>query len=140
MSPFMNIHNNPHPPDQHTPSPTPPPHQGGEAGEPGVAEGKLAQVDPTYHAAFEVGNMWSMPRNNTYEHTLYGLMTFAHNCDFAATQRAPSLQGSGFCSSNRSISITGWQRRLLERWSTPSKAGTGPSMLGHPPSSSTKRL
>ena len=70
MSPFMNLHDNPRPPDQRTPLPTPPPQQEGEADKPGVAEDELAQVDTAHHATFEVGNAWGTPRNNTYEHTV----------------------------------------------------------------------
>jgi hypothetical protein len=47
-----------------------------------VAEGELAQVNATFHAAFEVGNAWSMPRNTTYEHSLCDLMAFAHHRNF----------------------------------------------------------
>ena len=47
-----------------------------------MAKDELAQVDTAHHAVFEVGNTWSMPRNNTYEHTLCDLMAFAHNRDF----------------------------------------------------------
>jgi hypothetical protein len=81
MSDFM--HEDPRPPDQRTPPPTPPPQQGGEPVEPAVAEGELAQVDAHFHAAFEVVNAWTIPRNVTYEHSLCNLMAYAHNREFA---------------------------------------------------------
>ena len=47
-----------------------------------MAEGELAQLDTAHHAAFEVGNAWSIPRNTTYKHSLCNLMAFAHNLSF----------------------------------------------------------
>ena len=80
--------------DQRTPPTTPPLQQGGGADEAGAAEGDLAQLDATFHAAFAIDEQWTMPRNNTYENSLCYLMAFVHNCDFPRYKKAPSLQKS----------------------------------------------
>ena len=71
----------PRPPDQRTPPPTPSPQVVGEPEE-ATQEAEVAMVDVAYHAAFEVSEEWSMPRHNTYEHSLCNFMAFAHNRDF----------------------------------------------------------
>ena len=73
------VDEDPRPPDERTPPPTPPPLQGGEANE---AEDDLAQVDESFHAAFAVDEQWVIPRHPTYEDPLCFMMAFAHNRNF----------------------------------------------------------
>ena len=72
----------PRPPDQRTPPNSPPPEEGGEPNEPGGAEDAVAQVATAAHAAFEVNEVWTMPRHPTYEHPLCRFMAFVHNRPF----------------------------------------------------------
>ena len=134
----------PRPLDNRMPPNSPPPQEEGEPYEPGGAEDAVAQVATAAHAAFEVNEVWTMPRHPTYEHHL-NMMNGLSEC--RAENRklcriinnnvrafGGSIQGSLVRqrASNRGVSVAGMNSDQEEEDLVPLEEGTPATLSNNP--------